>query len=88
MSICRAVIYRVVAMLLAGTVICGLRHRHSLGRFWRAPSSLSQYAQGFGMRRLAGKHVINLQMAAEISLFLAELLLLSDRVNPLLVLVI
>ena len=69
MSICRAVIYRVVAMLLAGTVICGLRHRHSLGRCWRAPSSLSQYAQGFGMRRLAGKHVINLQMAAEISFF-------------------
>ena len=91
----RVIIYRNVAMLLepslswlarAGTrgmlvtqltriAICP-RHRPLPGRFYRAPKSCQ-------VSSLAGKHVINFQMAVEICFLFGKtiLLLLSDRVS-------
>ena len=52
------------------------RHRPLLGRFYRAPKSCQ-------VTSLAGKHVINFQMAVEIRFLFGKtfILLLSDDVN-------
>ena len=95
LRICRVIIYRNVAMLLepslswlarAGTrgmlvtqltriAICP-RHRPLPGRFYRAPKSCQ-------VTSLAGKHVINFQMAVEICFLFGKtiILLLSNRVS-------
>lgn len=53
------------ATQLTHITICS-RHRHSLGRFWRAPKSCQYPGHTGKVTSLAGKHVINFQMADEI----------------------
>ena len=53
------------ATQLTHVTICP-RHRHSLGRFWRAPKSCQYPGHTGKVTSLAGKHVINFQMADEI----------------------
>ena len=44
------------------------RNRHSLGRFWRPPKSCQHPGHTGKVTSLAGIHVINFQMAEEITL--------------------
>ena len=61
----RASIRGMSATQLTRITICP-RHRHSLGRFWRAPKSCQYPGHTGKITSLAGKHVINFQMADEI----------------------
>ena len=67
----RAGIRGMSAKRLAGMTICP-RHRHSLGRFWRPPKTC-QYPDHTGkVTRLAGRQLINFQMAEEIRLLFGK----------------
>lgn len=56
---------------LAGMTICP-KHRHSLGRFWRAPRSC-QYPGHTGKNvSVPGRHVINFQIADEIAVLFGK----------------
>ena len=78
--IARAGIRGMSATQLTRITICP-RHRHSLGRFWRASKSCQYPGHTGKVTSMAGKHVINFQMADEICFLFAKLLLLSDRVS-------
>jgi len=73
-----------VELIKAREGICGMsatqttriticpRHRHSLGRFWRAPRTCQHPGHTGKVTSLAGKHVINFQMADEISILFGK----------------
>ena len=61
----RAGIRGMSATQLTRITICP-RHRHALGRFWRVAKSCQYPGHTGKITSLAGKHVINFQMADEI----------------------
>lgn len=67
----RAGIRGMLAKQLTRITICP-KHRHSLGRFWRAPKSCQHPGHTGKVTSFAGKHVINFQMADEISLLFGK----------------
>ena len=61
----RAGIRGISATQLTHITICP-RHRYSLGKFWRAPKTCQHPWHTGKVSSLAGRHVINFQMADEI----------------------
>ena len=57
---------------LAGMTICP-KHRHSLGRFWRAPKSCQHPGHTGKTVSVSGRHVINFQMTEEISFLFVKI---------------
>ena len=63
---------------VAKMTICP-RHRHLLGRFWRAPRSC-QYPDHTGkITSVTGRHVVNFQMASEISILFDKTIPVGSR---------
>ena len=67
----RAGISRLSATQVAGMTICP-RHRHLLGRFWRPPKSCQYPGHTGKVASVAGRHVVNFQMADEIRLLFGK----------------
>ena len=57
---------------LAAITICS-KHRHSLGKFWRAPKSCQYPGHTGKVVSVSGRHVINFKMAEEISVLFGKM---------------
>ena len=63
---------------VAKMTICP-RHRHLLGRFGRAPRSCQYPVHTGQITSVAGRHVVNFQMASEISILLNKTIPVGSR---------
>ena len=63
---------------VAKMTICP-RHRHLLGRFWRAPRSCQYPGHTGKITSVTGRHVVNFQMASEISILFDKTIPVGSR---------
>ena len=63
---------------VAKMTICP-RHRHLLGRFWRAPRSCQYPGHAGKIISVTGRHVVNFQMASEISILFDKTIPVGSR---------
>ena len=71
-------ISRLSATQVAGMTICP-RHRHLLGRFWRPPKSCQYPGHTGKVASVAGRRVVNFQIADEIRLLFGKSTALGSR---------
>lgn len=67
----RAGIRSLSANQLSGMTICP-KHRHTLGRFWRAPKSCQYPGHTGKIASVSGRHVINFKMVDEITVLFGK----------------
>ena len=63
---------------VAKMTICP-RHRHLLRRFWRAPRSCQYPGHAGKIISVTGRHVVNFQMASEISILFDKTIPVGSR---------